>query len=102
MIEQKGKVVVAMGTQPGAAERRSWRTWAAPFLGLLLLPIATASTANAAVAAKGDWAKFQFDLGNSGFNRFESTTNAGNVGHLKQAWSVQTDTANPAQAGDVV
>src|SRR5437773_9248046 len=35
-----------------------------------------------------DWWKFQFDLGNTGYNPFEDTIGPGNVGDLIQGWSV--------------
>ena len=61
-------------------------------LTLLQLPAGAAPRA-------GDWGRFQFDMGNSGFNRFETTLTSGNVAGLTQAWFLPVDRSNPAVVG---
>src|SRR5947207_1191401 len=57
----------------------------------------------AAARARSDWVKFQYDAGNSGFNRHERILNAGNVATLTEAWAVPVSyTSDPSVVGGVV
>jgi outer membrane protein assembly factor BamB len=81
--------------------RRSLR-WPS-FLGAIVFVSLTAFPAGAGVRARSDWPRFQYDAGNSGFNRHERILNAGNVGGLTQAWAVPVYyTSNASVVGGVV
>src|SRR2546427_12277443 len=71
-------------------------------LGAAMLASLTAVPApvGAAVRARSDWVRFQYDAGNSGFDRHERILNTGNVGDLAQAWAVPVFyTSNPSVVG---
>jgi outer membrane protein assembly factor BamB len=52
-----------------------------------------------------DWAKYGFDLDNSGYNPYENVIGPANVSGLKKAWTAATDNTiwfSPSVAGGVV
>lgn len=45
-------------------------------------------SASAPFLVRTDWPKYQFDLGNTGWNRFENVLSTSNVGSLHRLWSI--------------
>lgn len=70
---------------------------------LLASTLSAGPSAFASSAVRGDWPKFQFDQGNSGFNRFETIIGPSNVASLTQAWEQDVGgSSSPSVANGVL
>ncbi|HEY2713912.1 MAG TPA: PQQ-binding-like beta-propeller repeat protein [Chthoniobacterales bacterium] len=62
---------------------------AVSFVAAADLPKTLGSGGSTSLTASGDWVQAGFDSSHSGFNRFETQLNRGNVGNLTQLWASQ-------------